>query len=1271
MMPGLVPRFILSKYRGGVSSGSFSGGLLLFDVSGFTPLTEKLSAMGHQGAEVLSEILNSLFSHSVLKVIRAAGGFVAGFSGDSFTVVVPETDSVKLNSLGSEIMDILTAAGRKLATPEATDLSFKAGISSGSIEWGIPGDQRRTWFFKGAAVARANSAASFAGPGQILQTGCEPHGEKDPDFPDLFKLRSSRRAEEAFFPKRLTSTRRQGEFRRVFSVFVSLHSHSFESTDAFSKVVTLVVKMAGRSGGYYNGVHFDDIGPYVLVLFGAPRSFENDSTRAVTFAQDLFRETGGFIRIGISVGMVFAGTMGFRRRNTYTVLGKQVNTAARILRYSTEPGIFATEDVLDNISGNNDAISYSRVSLKGTIGSRMVAAISPGFLKGQFHRFEKRLVGRDKELLRISDAANRLHQGLNGGCVVLSGPAGIGKSHLIHEAGNELCEKGCRRIVLQCSDISNLSFEPFRAFLRKMFHQKETGQTKGNRLKFQQVWCEFINNLEDASADLALLAELDRTEPMLHALLGIAQNDSLFYRLEAKSRYENTILALRALFTALARIKPMLIVVEDFHWIESASAETLSLLSRSPSSLPVLMILSCRPGDDGSIPSLGLSSESFIHIELEALEAAHLGNLVESIIGGKPDFSLTSFLEDWTALNPFYIEQYLKYLEETGGIIEVGNRWALVVKPDSIPQGISSILQARLDRLSEGLREVVMTASVLGSEFNMSVLSEMLRGRNVQALLESGTDVRLWSDVSQMIYVFRHALLRDAAYAMQLQSSLRKTHALAASAIEKLYLDKEAFYPDLAYHFERSENIPRAMSYLEKAADVSKVNFNLEEHIGYQSRLLHYLALPAFRDREKELEVLLSAASTLSILSRWDESIELTEKAEIIARKLGDFRALGETFGCRAWMKTQQGHLSDASLLNDRAIEVFQSNGDAKGLAKALGRRGVICFRKADFSGAESIFLETLDILKSMNNPAETVKYTTNLGCVYKDRGENKKAEEFFERAIDIAREFNMMEALPVILGNRGTLFRNQGEYRKAMEDFEESISISEQIGDRKTLSSGFGGLALIKYDLGEYLEAAELYRKQLDIAIDLNFTLGEAEAHGYLGSCFEELNEFDQAERHYDKCIDISQRTELSYYIGIFLVLKAAMLFTCDRFDEAEKSNAEGLDICRNMGLAEMVSTGELLVERLRIARAVDSGEIREGLANIKELLKKEKSLAAKAAISHRFWKILTGLPAAIQEEFSFSAVHNCALKFAKAAFEDNPGYSNKEILTELERGR
>jgi len=1273
-MPGLIPGFIVQQFRDGVLSGTLTGSIILFDVSGFTPLTERLSAMGHQGAEVLSEILNSLFSRKVLKVVRAAGGFVAGFSGDAFTVIVPETDPAKLNSLGSEIMGILTAAGRRQTTPEAAGLSFKAGISSGSIEWGIPGDSRRTWFFRGEAVNAANRAASLAGPGEILQTDSKSNSHSQShvlsDFPDLSKIRSSRRVEEAFFPEILTGSSRAGEFRRVFSVFISLHSPGFRSSEDFSQVVTSVVRIAGRSGGYFNGVHFDEKGPYLLVLFGAPWSFENDNVRAVTFARELFMETAGITRIGMSVGMVYSGTMGFSRRKTYTVLGRQVNTAARIMRYSAEPGVYAVDDVLDNIRGNTDAVLYSRVSLKGTIGSVTVAAISSGFLKKQLHWFDKTLVGREKELQKITNAAISPGQGLNGGCIVVSGPAGIGKSHLIHEAGNKLCEWGYRRIMLQCSDITNLSFEPFRSFLREMFHQKERGQTEENRREFQQVWYEFIETLKDISVDSAALEELDRTVSMLHALLGIADKNSLFYRLEAKSRYENTILALRGLFTAFALIKPLLIVVEDFHWIESASAETLSLLSRSPSSLPVLMVLSCRPGDDGSVSSLGLSTENLTHIELQPIEIAHLDELVESILGGEADSGLTSFLKTRTALNPFYIEQFLKYLEETGDIREAGNRWTLVVKPDSIPRGINNILQARLDRLSEGLREVVMTASVLGSEFNMSVLSEMLQGRNVQALLESGTDVRLWSDVSQMIYVFRHALLRDAAYAMQLHSSLRKTHELAASAIEKLYLNKETFYPDLAYHFERSENIPRAMSYLEKAAEVSRINYNLEEHIGYQSRLLHYLGMAEFKERERELKVLLSAVKTLSILSRWEESIELTERAEVIAGELGDASGMGETLGSRAWMKTQQGHLSEASLLNNRAIKIFESIEDMEGFTKVLGRKGVICFRKADFSGAESIFLKTLDILKNMNNPGETVKYTTNLGCVYKDRGENKKAEDFFEKAIEIARKYNMMEVLPVVLGNRGTLFRNQGRYRNAIEDFEMSVAISEQIGDRKTLSGGYGGLALVKYDLGEFHEAAELYRKQLDIAIDLNFTLGEAEAHGYMGSCFEEMEKFDQAEMHYDRCIEISRKTGISYYEGIFLVLKASMFLTCRRFDEVEEFNMEGLEICRKIGLAEMVSTGELIVERLRIERAVDGDEAREGLTNIRKLLKREKSIDAKAMISHRFWKILTELPAAIQEEFSFPSVHNCALKFAKAAFESNPCYSNKELLAELGRG-
>ncbi|MEN8208966.1 MAG: hypothetical protein ABFR50_06920, partial [Candidatus Fermentibacteria bacterium] len=162
-MLNLVPRLISLNLSDGNLSGSFQGSVLIFDVSGFTSMAEILSRRGNSGAEALSKTLNSIYTRGILSMIRGSGGFVSGFSGDSFAVIIPGTSIEKTESFAEDMLKRLAMA----SVSSTAGIEFRAGGSDGKIDWGIFGRERKGWFFSGDVFRRAFHALEMPEQGKF------------------------------------------------------------------------------------------------------------------------------------------------------------------------------------------------------------------------------------------------------------------------------------------------------------------------------------------------------------------------------------------------------------------------------------------------------------------------------------------------------------------------------------------------------------------------------------------------------------------------------------------------------------------------------------------------------------------------------------------------------------------------------------------------------------------------------------------------------------------------------------------------------------------------------------------------------------------------------------------------------------------------------------------------------------------------------------------------------------------------------------------------
>lgn len=782
-MPNLIPHFIDEQFRQGCLGGAFPAAALFVDISGFTPLTETLMQHRKDGAEVLTDVLNRVFRPLVAEVY-AQGGFIATFAGDAFTALFP------LSTAGGEgesqaralqtaffVQDFFARHGRFETRYGSFEMGVKVGLAAGPVEWGILGAAgRHAYFFRGPALSDCARAEQRAGRGEIVADGeslssevlqlCQSEAAGPYcwllSMPDLDLPRSP--APPDLGPEALRSFVAQAaidlvlsgtgaEFRDVAPVFLSLEADA--TSDALNAFVGTVLRLASQYGGYFKDLDFGDKGPVLVCLFGAPVAHEDDVQRAADFLRALQDQDLGLRwRAGLTHGTAYAGIIGGAERCEYTAIGSEVNLAARLMMGAAWGQVLVSE-----------AVAGRRGLQAEYLGDRAYKGISQslatyrllGRRDSDKDLFEQRLVGREGELARLLAAAQPIWAGRFAGVSYIYGEPGIGKSHLLFELRRALQQQGpILHLTGQTDPILRQAFNPFAYFLKRYFHQFPEATAEENKARFETHLDRLVQALHNLDRPLpstanppALAAELLRTRSILGALLGLHWPGSLYESLDGNLRYQNTLFALKALVLAECCFHPVILEVEDLHWLDDSSHEALTLLSRNIADYPLLIAVTSRYADDGGKLTLNLAEGTPVTaVDLNVLARDDLRRLAEELLGGPVDDGLLALLLERTQANPFFAQQFLAYFRENG-LLErrEDGTWMLqeAITAD-VPTSINAILIARVDRLAQEVKDVVKAAAVLGREFDDRVLARMLQA-DVAEEVRAAEREQIWSEV--------------------------------------------------------------------------------------------------------------------------------------------------------------------------------------------------------------------------------------------------------------------------------------------------------------------------------------------------------------------------------------------------------------------------------------------------------------------------------------------------------------------------------------------
>ena len=1180
-MTEFVPGFIIASTKANDLHGDFCAHTLFVDISGFTALTRELMTHGMEGAEVLSNIINDTFSPAIDAIYRN-GGFVSSFAGDAFTAIFKDVAAEYALSAAFAVLDVFKQHPAVVTKYGTYKLAAKIGLSSGPVEYGIlDAGVQTTYYFKGEAIDNCAAAEHQAATMQIVaDSGFLAHlSQQVPrqhmveswyalqpaplTLPEMVlpEQRGYPDMDKQFMPKAIRDFKGKGEFRQVSTCFIN-----FQETGNLQPAIKQVMRQCHAYGGYFNRVDFGDKGPVMLVLFGAPIGKEKQYQRAAEFVLSLRSIAGLHFRAGITTGIAFAGFIGSDRRREYTALGEAVNLAARLMTTAPWDEVRVGEKLARKLSARYILQSEADHRFKGFGKKVRLFTLLKKIPHAGALAYQGAFIGRQKEMEHLQELIRPIYDNRFAGFVYIDGPAGIGKSRFMQAFISRV--KKATFFLLPCDGILRQAFNPFSHFFKRYFEQEETNTKEQNKDRFQAKYRALI----DRTPDREIKEELLRTESVVGALVGLEWQDSLYSQLDPKGRHENTMFAVKNLIKACSLHTPLVLAVEDAHWIDADSRELLDVLMRNIDTYPICVIAVCRPRDDGSPVLLHQTKRISTHrLALSAFDRQKMSRLLRDMLHAeKIPCETEGFVWKKSNGNPFFVEQLVMYLSENA-LLDGEHR--LTQQAHSIPASLNQIIIARIDRLSASLKECVKAASVLGREFALQVLRKMLLAKsiiddtgNFEDNLQAGYRQQIWQKLTELSCIFKHALIRDAAYGIQLKSRLRALHDLAGSIIEDLHADAiTEHYQTLAEHFHKAENREKAVLYLDQAAKQAQKLYQNETALMNYNRLLTYF--DSSRDFEKIAGIMNNQCGVLERAGKWQAALENARKTLSLAKRTNNIQLVVRCMNTLANILRRAGNIKDSESILIESIHHANQINDKSGLTIALLHMGNVLYLKGEYSRAMARYKESRRIAKENGDQNSVLTAVGNMGTVFQNQGNSEKAIACYKQALTIADTLNLKHLAASYFGNLGNIHEQHGGLTQSMTCFNRQLEICKTIGDKHGLGIAYGNIGNIHKDQGRYAKAMDFYHKSLSMKEETGNTLGVALTLGNMGNVYRQKGNITAAMELYQQQLAIFE--DMGHKKGMNIAFSNIGTIYAEQgeFDRAIQSFTKQLAICGEIG--------------------------------------------------------------------------------------------------------
>jgi class 3 adenylate cyclase/tetratricopeptide (TPR) repeat protein len=954
---------------------------------------------------------------------------------------------------------------------------------------------------------------------------------------DEFCGECGHRLEETITEKRETPM--EGERKQVTVLFSDLSGYTAmsekldpeEVKEIMSQVFGAITSIVKK----YDGSIEKFIGDAVVGFFGVPKTHEDDPVRAIRAAKEMHsfveavsprveQRIGRSLSMhtGINTGLVVTGQVD-QSGVTTGVLGDTINLASRLSDLAKAGEILVGSVTNQLTEGHFIFERLEAVQIQGKAEAvqvyRLLSTKEKPLTLHRAFGLRAELIGRKAELAQLQEAVEKVRQG-KGEIISICGDAGTGKTRLLEEF----------RATLDLNEIQwreghayaysqNIPYFPLIDLLNRAWQIEEGDPRQMVREKVEFHIERLIGRKEDIVPYVGSLYSLSYPE-----IEGVSPE---YWRM-------GLLKAVQAILSALAQSGPTVICLEDIHWADPSSLDLLrSILSEF--SYPVLFICVYRlPFSLFTSHQLGALGKSYQEIRLQDLSASDSQDMMESLLKSKSmPQELRNFIQEKVEGNPFYLEEVINSLIESGTLIRDNGSWRLSrpIGESDISPTVQGVISARLDRLEKEMKRILQEASVIGRAFLYEILNKIteLKEQLDHHLhrLEQFDLIRIRSFQPELEYIFKHALTQEVVYSGLLKKERQAVHERIALVMEQLFRERlSEFYETLAFHYKRGQSLHKAVDYLMKSGEKSLKRYAIEEsHQYYQEAFDLLKNNPTLTEKERRL--------LIDLLNKW----------ALVFYYRGDFNGLVSLF---------RDHEGMAESLTDKAE-----------LGMFYGWLGFSLHCSGRPKSSYEYLCKALKIGEEIEDQ-KLIGYTYAwLSWTCDALGHLEEALDFGQRAQDISRSF---ESDPYLyfksLGGIAHAYYHTGETKKALEAGKALLDYGEIHSNIRSMVVGHGTMGLGYMADGDYHSAVECLESATRIAVDPFYS---QISRTILGASYLLGNQFDKAETALEEALTYSRKfgagsigIQASIFMGVLLIAKGQMSQGLKLLEEGQRDCLE-----------------------------------------------------------------------------------------------------------------
>jgi len=833
------------------------------------------------------------------------------------------------------------------------------------------------------------------------------------------------------------------------------------------------------------------MGDGLLAFFGAPVAHEDDPERAALAAFQIHRSIQRYgseldiplqVRIGLNTGRVVMGDVGGESLSEYTAMGQPINLAAR-LQAQADPGSTLAGEATGRLIGHLfEMEALSGLQLKGFEHAQNAYRLTGMRERPEAERglpgVETTLIGREQAQQTLVDRLSELQAG-RGAIVAVAGDPGIGKSRLLHEAHRATGELALTWAEGRAASYAvDQPFSVIRDLLAELLELNPQDTPAMLDLKLERELMPLFGD------------RLGEVWPLLAALIGAPVPPAYAERLEGlepDALKRGMTHAFCDLAEALAARGPLVLAFDDMHWADPSSLEVLRSLFLATERAPLLIILLFRPDREARIWELKAHAErDFMHryteLILQPLSEGQTHEMVAQILAN-PQLpgQLLEFLRDKSEGNPFFVEELVRDLIESGTLTREGDAWQLAcdLQQAQVPATLQEVVQARVDRLPQAERVTLQAAAVIGRRFGVNLLGAVTpqNGELAERLLalQRADLIRERARIPEPVFSFRQSVVQEVIYNQLLADQRRSLHLHIAQSLERGYSDRLLEHAAvIARHYELAGDREQALHYHRMAGDAAfKLNANHEAIEHYQRAIELSEDLPFDADRASHLYFSLGRAFELT--AEYDRAMQTYRAVRTLAQAHDD------------------PHLALESQLAQTTLRVTPTP-------------------LFDPEGGRQEAEDTLELARELKDPRAEAKMLWNLSLLGRFTADDEQAITYGEASLAIAEANGLQEQIGFTLTDLFWSYlavRNTGQARQAIE---RAYGIWQELENRPMMADCLSGMAFLHFLRGEFDQSIKVSEQAWEASAQIDNLWGKSYSKLYVGLVYLELGDIGRA---------------------------------------------------------------------------------------------------------------------------------------------------------------